>query len=585
MVRIRFFLFLSLLFPQFLLGSGEDKAFKNLLEDIWQINLKNSPELAFTLGHDEYAGKWTDNSLTAIKKREKQQRDLLNRLNEISMKELSEDQHINYKILRHRLTNSVEGQKFPSYLMPMNQVAGIQITLQSHFIRVPLRNHLHLKGYLEKLETIPNLFDDVRSHLAKGIEVKVLLPKSAILGVPEQLEALTEKNPKKNPITKRLYSEIRGLSETQVSDARKKASTILRNKIIPAVKEFKQFFVQQYLPKTRSSYGIFELKDGQEWYAYSAKKHTTTDLSPEEIHQIGLKEVARLTDLMDQVRKDVGFKGDLSKFKKHLLTDKKFKFTSADEMLQMYRAASKELDGALVGLFEDLPKMPYGVIALPPSQAKSAPAAFYSRGSLVSGTPANFLLNTDAATSRPTWNLMALTLHEAVPGHHLQISLAQELENVPKFRRFGGETAFVEGWGLYAEELGFEMGVLNDPYHKFGKYNFEIWRAIRLVVDTGIHYKGWSREKAIRYMKDKSALLEKNIVNEVDRYISWPGQALAYKIGELKIKELRKLCEKTLGDRFDVRKFHKVVLGSGPLPLQILEEQVMNWLGEQKTSS
>jgi uncharacterized protein (DUF885 family) len=311
---------------------------------------------------------------------------------------------------------------------------------------------------------------------------------------------------------------------------------------------------------------------------------TTTDLTPEQIHQLGLSEVARLRAEMEQVKAQAGFKGSLGEFFHFLRTDPRFFFTDKEALLVAYRDISKRVDPELPRLFGRLPRLPYGVFPVPEYSEKTQTTAYYMRGSLEAGRAGRYYANTYDLKSRPKWEMEALTLHEAVPGHHLQISLAQELEGLPEFRRFGGYTAFVEGWGLYAESLGPELGLYRDPYSKFGQLTYEMWRAIRLVVDTGMHAKGWTREQALQFFKDNSSKTEHDIVVEIDRYIVNPGQALAYKLGELKLKELRAHATQALGPRFDVRAFHDVVLGQGALPLAILEARVKEWVAQQQAA-
>ncbi len=327
-----------------------------------------------------------------------------------------------------------------------------------------------------------------------------------------------------------------------------------------------------------------DLPDGKAWYAYNVRSQTTTSLTPEQIHQIGLAEVARIRKQMDELIASTGFKGSFEEFLTFLRTDPRFFYDKPEGLLAGYRDIAKRIDPELVKLFGRLPRLPYGVIPIPSYSEKTQTTAYYDGGSLAAGRPGYFYANTYDLKSRPKWEMEALTAHEAVPGHHLQVALAQELEGVPEWRKHDGYTAFAEGWGLYAESLGPEMGLYKDPYSKFGQLTYEMWRAIRLVVDTGMHAKGWTRQQAIDYFKANAGKAEHDIVVEVDRYIVWPGQALAYKIGELKIKELRAHATRELGPRFDVRAFHDQVLGNGALPLDVLEANIKAWVGERKAA-
>ncbi|HSM68383.1 MAG TPA: DUF885 domain-containing protein, partial [Xanthomonadales bacterium] len=332
----------------------------------------------------------------------------------------------------------------------------------------------------------------------------------------------------------------------------------------------------------RDSIGLSDLPDGEAWYAYNVKQRTTTELTPEEIHEIGLAEVKRIRAEMDQVIASAGFEGSFGEWMAFLRTDPQFYHTTAEGLLQEYRDIAKRADPELMKVFGHLPRTPYGVIPIPSYAEKSQTTAYYQRGSVQAGRPGYFYANTYALDTRPRWEMEALTLHEAVPGHHLQLAIQDELEDVPWFRQIGGYTGFTEGWGLYSESLGEEMGFYQDPYSKFGQLTYEMWRAVRLVVDTGMHHLGWTRQQAIDYFKENAPKQEHDIIVEIDRYIVWPGQALAYKLGELKIKELRAFASDELGDRFDIRAFHDQVLGRGALPLHMLDANIRAWVAEQQ---
>jgi uncharacterized protein (DUF885 family) len=342
-----------------------------------------------------------------------------------------------------------------------------------------------------------------------------------------------------------------------------------------------EFTENVYLPGARESIAMREMPDGEAWYRHNVAVRTTTDLSPQEIHDIGLREVKRIRAEMDEIIAETGFEGSFEDFLLFLRTDPQFYHTTAEGLLREYRDIAKRADPELTKVFGQLPRTPYGVIEVPSYAEQSTTTAYYQSGSLKAGRPGYYFANTYALETRPRWEMEALTLHEAVPGHHLQISIQQELENVPWFRQNPSYTAFSEGWGLYSESLGEEMGFYKDPYSKFGQLTYEMWRAIRLVVDTGMHYLGWSRQQAIDYFKANAGKSEHDIVVEIDRYIVWPGQALAYKIGELKIKELRAYAEETLGEAFDIRAFHDEVLGKGAVPLKVLDANVRNWVKQQ----
>ncbi|HYD83162.1 MAG TPA: DUF885 domain-containing protein, partial [Opitutus sp.] len=339
--------------------------------------------------------------------------------------------------------------------------------------------------------------------------------------------------------------------------------------------------VEHYIPAARETTAAVDLPDGEAWYRHQIKVMTSTELDARQIHEIGLAEVARIRAEMERVKTESGFEGTLEAFFVHLRTAPEFYFTDAEELVRAYRDIAKRADPLLIKFFKTLPRTPYGVLPVPSYAEQSQTTAYYYPGSPEAGRPGYFFANTYALHTRPKWEMEALTLHEAVPGHHLQIALAQELPNVPEFRKWGGYTAFVEGWGLYAEHLGEEMGFYADPYSKFGQLTYEMWRAVRLVVDTGLHALGWTREEAIEYFAKNASKSEHDIVVEIDRYLVWPGQALAYKLGELKIKELRARATKELGAKFDVREFHDEVLRHGAVPLSVLEDNIDAWVAAQ----
>ncbi|RMF56369.1 MAG: DUF885 domain-containing protein, partial [Calditrichaeota bacterium] len=360
---------------------------------------------------------------------------------------------------------------------------------------------------------------------------------------------------------------------------------VLEEKVLPAFQQFKAFFADEYIPKASEEISASKrYPDGEAFYAYRIKRFTTTTLSAREIHDIGLREVARIRKRMDAIIEQTGFEGSFQEFVHFLRTDPRFYYTRPEDLLVGYRDICKRMDAELPKLFGKLPRAPYGVRAVPAFAAAQATTAYYNRPSADGTQPGWFYANTYDLKSRPKYEMEALSFHEAVPGHHLQIALQMELEDVPKFRTMASYTAFVEGWGLYAESLGKEVGFYRDPYSEFGALSYEMWRALRLVVDTGIHAFGWSRQQAIDFMLENSALTRKNVENEVDRYIAWPGQALAYKIGQMKIRELRTRAEEELGERFDLRAFHDLVLSAGAIPLDILTRRVENWIAQQKKS-
>jgi uncharacterized protein (DUF885 family) len=418
--------------------------------------------------------------------------------------------------------------------------------------------------------------------LKKGLELGVTQPRITLRDVPQQVKNQMIDDPEKNALLEPFTKFPIDIPEAEQARLRKAAATALKEKVIPALGRLHDFLEKTYVAKARESIAAKDLPDGDAWYAFNVRERTTTSLTPDQIHELGLSEVARIRKEMDKVIAQSGFKGSFAEFCNFLRTDKQFFYTNGDDLLRGYRDIAKRVDPELARLFGKLPRLPYGVIPVPSYAEKSQTTAYYQGGSPRAGRPGYFFANLYAVNTRPKWEMEALTLHEAVPGHHLQISLAQEMEDVPEFRKHGGYTAFVEGWGLYSESLGVEMGFYKDPYMKFGQLTYEMWRAVRLVVDTGMHSKGWTRQQAIDYFMANSSKSEHDVTVEIDRYIVWPGQALAYKIGELKIKELRAYAAKELGDKFDLRLFHDQVLDFGALPLDILEQRIKAWVADTK---
>jgi uncharacterized protein (DUF885 family) len=418
--------------------------------------------------------------------------------------------------------------------------------------------------------------------LERGLSTGITPPQITLRDVPQQVRNLIAEEPADSPILSS-FAEIPDAIPAKVRKRlQREAERILVEDVYPAYRGLLEYLEQTYLVGARETIGQAALPNGKKWYAYNARKHTTTDLTPTEIHEIGLAEVKRIRGEMETIIRDLEFDGGFAEFAEFLRTDPQFFFDTREELLSAYRAICKRADPELIRLFGKLPRLPYGVKPVPGYNEKSTTTAYYEPGSLAAGRPGIFFANTYDLASRPSWEMEALSLHEAVPGHHLQIALAEELEETHDLLKYNFYTAYVEGWGLYAESLGDEMGFYQSPYSKFGQLTYEIWRAIRLVVDTGMHSMGWSREQAIDFFKQNAPKTEHDIIVEVDRYIVWPGQALAYKIGELKIQELRERAQQRLGPAFDIRAFHDQVLLRGAMPLDILEQQIDAWLERAK---
>jgi uncharacterized protein (DUF885 family) len=494
---------------------------------------------------------------------------------------LSSADRLNYDLFRKDYQDRVEGFQYRRYLLPLNQLDGVQTVNQ---LADALR-FTTLKDYedwLARLKTLPARIAQTIALMRQGVKEGIVHPKIVLQRVPAQIDHQIVRDAKASPLYKPFTRIPEAIAESDRARLAQAAQDIIAAQVVPAYRQLKEFFVKDYLSAASDRVGVWQLPNGAAMYAHAVRQHTTTNLTPKEIHELGLSEVRRIRGEMQRLIDKVGFKGSFAEFAAFLRREPKFYFQSENELLEAYRAMSRRIDPALVKVFRTLPRMPYGIEPTPANIAPDSPAAYY-RGPAADGSRSGtFLVNTHKPEIRPKYEMMALSLHEAVPGHHLQIALAMEQKDLPNFRRYGGYTAFVEGWALYAESLGEEMGLYDDPYAKFGQLIYEIWRASRLVVDTGMHYLRWDRQKAIDFMIENTVKQEFEVIAEIDRYIVWPGQALAYKIGQLKISELRSKAKLALANKFDIRDFHDEVLKDGPLPLDRLETKISAWIDKQK---
>jgi prolyl oligopeptidase len=575
-----------LVLPAFLcLNTGtvfaSDESLEAVITNHWDWVLEQYPEYRREYGDMSGNQSWTDLSAEVLNRRNEDTKAFIDDLDRIDPASLSKTAQLNQRMLKTSLQEEVESYENGLHLIALNMRSGPQHRY-TMVERLPMATETDYVDWLARLENLPAQLTQYQALLQDGVDRERTQARIIIERVPNQLDALIVAKPEDSPFWGVFESMPASISDESAAALKSSARTIITEQLTPAYAEFKRFIEEEYLPKTRERPGIGTLPGGKAVYAMLARHFTTTDMTPEEIHNIGLSEVARIRGEMEEVIEDVGFEGDINAFNDFLRTDPQFYYETAEELLEGYQAVSKRLDPELVKLFGKLPRMPYGVRPIAPELAPDTTTAFYMRPALDGSRPGWYYVNLYKPEVRPKYEMEVLSVHESVPGHHLQIALAQEIEGLPEFRRNSSVTAFIEGWGLYSERLGYDMGLYKDPYSRYGQLIYDMWRAVRLVVDTGIHYFGWSRQEAIDYFKDNAAKTEADIINEIDRYIGWPGQALAYKIGQLKMLELRAKAEDELGDRFDIRAFHDELLGAGAIPLDALENRMNRWISAEK---
>jgi len=560
----------------------QDERLAALMDLVYDYQMTQYPETATWLGYAGQNDRWTDYSPEAIEQRNRDSRTLLKAVETISVDSLGESAILDFQLFHKDLSANVAAQAFPDELMPINQMGGVQQDLAQMISLMPSRKLTDYRDIIARLESADSLIMQTIVLMKQGLEAGITPPAITLRDVPGQVANQLFDDPMDSPLLGAFVSFPDSISPDQQKQLKARAIAAYQNGIAPAYKKLQRFLETDYLPNAVQAVGLSNLANGQAWYAHRAARSTTTDLTAEQIHALGLREVARIRAAMEQVIIDSGFEGDFDAFTEFLRRDPQFYFTNKEDLMREYRDIAKRADAELPALFGVLPRLPYGVKMIPSYAEKSQTTAYYQSGAQSMGRAGIFFANTYALDTRPKWEMEALTLHEAMPGHHLQISLAKEQTNVHPWRRdLYRITAFVEGWGLYSESLGEEMGFYKDPYSKFGQLTYEMWRAVRLVVDTGMHSLGWSRQRAIDFFIANSAKSEHDITVEIDRYIVWPGQALAYKMGELKIKELRQYASQELGEDFDIRSFHDRVLEAGPIPLDILEQRIKDWVAGQ----
>lgn len=539
------------------------------------------PELGTYMGIEKHQDKWSDSSIARRKKYAEETTKWFNLFKSINPTNLSKEDRLNLTMLIYTLETEIAREQFDGVLMPIDQLTGIYQDAARVLAMMPVRNEHDLNNIIARLSGIEMEITHTIEWMKLGLAKGVTPPKVTLTNIPDILNNQLAADTEQSPYLTAFASKPEMVSQQTFNSLKDQAQRIVKNSVHPSLEMLHDFMVNEYIPRSRETIGLSNLPNGKAWYTFNVQEFTTTSLTPEQIHELGLKEVARIRKEMEQAITSSGFEGSFDEFLHFLRNDPQFYFTDAEDLLQEYRNIAKKADAELPKLFGLLPRTPYGVTPVPAYAEQSQTTAYYEPGSLDTGRAGSFFANTYQLASRPKYEMEALTLHEAVPGHHLQIALQQEMQDTPWFRKIPMYTGFVEGWGLYAESLGDDMGFYQDPYSKFGQLTFEMWRAMRLVVDTGIHVFGWTRQQSIDYFMANSGKAEHDVTVEVDRYIVWPGQATAYKVGELKIKALRAEAEASLGESFDIREFHDVVLGSGAVPLTILEDNVNEWIAAE----
>lgn len=566
------------------------RQFRDYLQQDWKRWMHEYPEMATGVGYPGENRHWDDHSPAGLASHENHLRESLAELKKINRGELPAVEQLNYDLYRELLETAVEGLQFGddplpfrgvvpgNRWMPVNQMNGIAQDAAETLANMPNGSVADYEDILARLEALPAAVDQERANLQEGLKRGYTPPKITLRDVPQQITNLIPADAMKSALLEPFQAFPVAIAASERAKLTERAVKSYSSGIVPAFQRLSDYLGSMYIPACREEIAATALPNGAAAYAYHVRWQTTTTLTPEQIHEIGLSEVKRIREEMDEVILSAGFKGSFREFTDFVRTDPRFFYDKPEDLANGYRVITKKIDPELAHEFGKLPRLPYGVAFIPEFKAPSQTTGYYEAGTLATGRPGLFFVNTYNLKARPKWEMEALSLHESVPGHHLQISLAQEMENVPEFRKYNGYSAFSEGWALYSESLGEELGLYKDPYSKFGQLSYEMWRAVRLVVDTGMHTKGWTRQQAIDFFRENSGKTDQDISVEVDRYIVWPGQALAYKLGQLKIRDLRTRAERTRGERFDVRRFHDAVLELGAVPLDLLELHLHDWV-------
>ncbi len=557
-------------------------ALKSLLAEEWQYELTSSPEFATALGDNRFNNRLDDDSPQFHQSELKQNKDFLARFEALSRASLSAQDALSLELMIRKLHQSIEGAQFKPWEIPVNQMHGIHLSLIELTSFMPFHTVADYENYLARLHQVPSAFEQTIDNMRQGMKDRLMPPRYLLEKVTVQAEDLAGKSGEASPFANPVKTFPADIAPSEQARLRSAVLAAIDGEVVPAYKKFAAFVRTDYAPHGRSDPGVWALPDGAARYRFAIRHMTTTNLSPEQIHDIGLKQLAETEAEMLTLAHQLGFK-DLASLNEHIKQDRRFYATSGEQVLDLYTKYTRQMEKELPKLFNRLPKNKLDVIPMDSFRAQNAVPADYSQGAPDGSRPGRINVNEYGPTQRLTLNIEAIAYHEGVPGHHLQISIGQELADLPDFRRNGEYTAFVEGWALYSERLGKEVGFYQDRYSDYGRLENEMWRCIRLVIDTGVHEKHWSRDQMVDYFHRYTAMDEPNVQTEVDRYISWPGQALAYKLGQLEILKLRHEAREKLGAKFDLRAFHDEIVGNGPLPLDVLDEQVKAWIAQQTT--
>jgi len=560
------------------------KALHAIFHDYWEQTLKRQPEFASSLGDKRYNDQVSDYSVKAINDWLAVEQDMLLKLAAVDPAGLSGQDQVSRELLIRDLTENQDGAEFKSWEMPVNQMGGIYATYPQLVAQLSFTTSKDYDDWIARLRAIPHAFDQVTSNMSIGIDDKRVPPKFLLEKALANVQQLANQKPEDSPLALPLKKFPDSISAAEQTRIKTEMLAAISKQVLPAYQRFARFLEVAYIPAGRTEPGISSIPDGAAYYKFRIKQSTTTNLTADQIHQIGLDEVQKDETEMLTIAQKLGFQ-DLKSLRASLKTNPKLKATSREQLLDTYRGYLGPMQAKLPELFGHLPKSPFEVVPVPDYLEKTSAPAYYQAGTPDGSRPGRLFINTYNPTDRDLYQVESVAYHEGLPGHHLQISLSRELQGVPDFRKFGGYSAFSEGWGLYSEHLGKDVGLYKDPYSDYGRLQADIWRAIRLVVDTGVHSKHWTRQQMVDFFHDHSTIDETSIQAEVDRYIAWPGQALAYKIGQLEILKLRDQAKKELGARFDIRAFHDQVIDSGAMPLDVLDERITSWIAAQKAGA